>query len=135
VSRITPSPSPTPSATATVVLRATALLGYVEGSLQWVPPCLTVKLLRGEGVVVWPPNFVVSFESNGIHVVDKGMVTGLQKEVDIHFGDHVLFGGGVLNDVPLSYFQTSQRNSCPGPYFVINTIDYSEIQTATPIIH
>lgn len=80
--------------------------------------CLRVRAINsGETVLlVWPPDFSATLESNTIHVI-QGLVSGFRQEYDLQLGSQINIGGGIADSVDPSFFQVS-ATSCAGPFWV-----------------
>lgn len=71
-------------------------------------------------LLVWPPDFVATTETNTVRVV-SGIVTGNHKEVVLHIGTLVYLGGGEARHLDEQLQQTVPPN-CQGPYWVVGNV-------------
>ncbi len=121
--KITPTKIETPqlTETATPYVVATFWTAKLIGKLTIVEGCVRVidKVDAVSLLLVWPPDFEATIEKDTVHVIG-GKVTGNRKEVILHDGEMVLFGGGEISQ-PNEQLLSSEPNNCPGPFWVVGS--------------
>jgi len=92
------------------------LQAELQGKLVLVNQCLRVNGDDGISyLLVFPSDFSVNLEGNKLHIT-QGVITGNQKDYDLHIGEHIDIAGGTFDGADTSSFRVSS-STCPGPFW------------------
>jgi uncharacterized protein YgiM (DUF1202 family) len=127
---VTPTPipaTPTPSPVPQVV--STRLMALLVGQVELVDQCLRVRSRDGSVslLLVWPADITATVSGETVLVTDLLLKT----QATWYLGDIVTMAGGNLPTLDKSVQPIGPAN-CPGPYWVVGSVDPSATPTAAP---